>query len=325
MTPASNPKKRKACPISHADFDGIKYENKSFKKANTRLQEKVVKLRKENSEKDDALEALKSKMEREKVAMECRLVGRDTQIANLRNQIETIKETKAVITAKVISDRVAIESKVRAECDVAKAQLREIRLECKQAYNDKAATKSQFEQRGEQLREVQLQNTRLVEENAWYTKEIKSKDDMIFSQRKTIETLNKENALLKDQRHDKLIKQKELSNEGKQLDLLIEDKKTSKGIAIEDAKKDRMTFVEQTKTSLKVEFAKKKKADQEKALHKKQEDNNKKLQAQISMVSNTHSPFASLHYTMNRFNPSHGQFMNRRQLDEVSDIWYLEI
>ena len=135
--------------------------------------------------------------------------------------------------------------------------------------------------------------------------------------------MNKENGLLRDQRHDKLIKQKELSNEGKHLDLLIEDKKTNKGIAIEGAKKDRMTFVEQQKTSLKVEFNKKRKAEQERAAHRKQEDNNKKLQAQMGMLSNTHgSPFASLHSTMNRYNPAHGQFMNRRQLDDVSITYF---
>ena len=322
VTPASNPKKRKPVSkkrktITLAEVDELKFNNETLLKANTKLQSKVVRLTKEKEAKEEEFDAFKTKSEREIFKRDMRLMSHDTQVNNLRNQLENAKETKTVLKAKVIADRVAIESQLAAERDVARAQLAEIRTECKRVYNDKAATKSQYEARETLLREVQLQNTRLGEENTWYKSQIKTKDDTIASQRKAIDTLQKECAILRDQKHDKMIKQKELSIHGKELDLLIEDKKTNKGVAIKSAKKDRMTFVEEKRTSLKVDFAKKKKADQERAALKKQEDNNKKLQAH--MLSNTSSPFTSLHYTMNRYNPAHGQFMNRRQLDEVSN------
>ena len=301
-----------------AKIDELKNANRVMSRKVKNKDAKITELLIDKAKQEEAFDKYKTATEKKLLEKDTVILARENQLSNLRYRNENLTEKRDVVYAKVKADRVAIESKIVAECDVAKAQVKEIKYELNRVVSEKEGLAKTLNDRLNEWHEVQAANTRLVEERNYYQKENRSLHKDVSDLKKDNESLVKQVAALKDERLDKRIRNQEQLLQKKTLDLQIEAEKAAKGVRAEEAKQQRQLVVDQHRFDLRDKQNAKRKKDKENELFKKQEDNNKKLKAHMhGMMSNCDpTSFASLHYNMNRNNPGHGQFMNSSQLEQ---------
>ena len=253
--------------------------------------------------------------------LESRLTQKETLIGSLKNKLTRNQESKQAIRDAIVAERTAKESRQEAKIAALRDTVAQTQKEARRLVKTVDSFDKELDLKNNRLNLRDNEITKLKEDVSHFKNEARSA-------KREVASLSRAVAKLKTDKSANMLERERISLAKKKYEAEIASTNQQKIVLEEKAKADRQLSVAAFNAKLKEEAAKKKKQDKRKEAYEKQQENAKRLKASMMVnlgdgvqYRNTHTDdgsIASFHHQLNRNNPSNGQFMNNRQLQQVS-------